>query len=185
MKPGAVVPRGGHRAPTPRSATAAKVAVGGLVLVESTGGFPRRRRSRRNPPIDQLGADHRVRVRWKPRATNSSSTASRLVQFLDSSWKAYGGGQFSTRARQGGHGGAEDAGRRGHLPAVRADALDRVARLLVCGSASMAVSPREESMSSVRMRAHDSSHVHGDHPSRAPLDRGGPAHTSTVLRQRR
>jgi nucleoid-associated protein YgaU len=34
-----------------------------------------------------------------PRATNSSSTASGLFQFLDSSWKAYGGGKYSARAK--------------------------------------------------------------------------------------
>jgi LysM repeat protein len=34
-----------------------------------------------------------------PRAQNSGSTASGLYQFLDSSWKAYGGGKYSARAK--------------------------------------------------------------------------------------
>jgi resuscitation-promoting factor RpfA len=34
-----------------------------------------------------------------PRATNSSSTASGLFQFVNGSWKAYGGGQYAARAK--------------------------------------------------------------------------------------
>lgn len=34
-----------------------------------------------------------------PRAQNRSSTASGLYQFLDSSWKAYGGGKYAARAK--------------------------------------------------------------------------------------
>lgn len=44
-------------------------------------------------------------IRWResrgdPQAQNPSSTASGLYQFLDSSWLAYGGGQFAPRAWQ-------------------------------------------------------------------------------------
>lgn len=34
-----------------------------------------------------------------PTASNPSSTASGLYQFLDTSWKAYGGGQYASRAK--------------------------------------------------------------------------------------
>jgi LysM repeat protein len=34
-----------------------------------------------------------------PKAVNPSSTASGLFQFLDSSWRAYGGGQYAARAK--------------------------------------------------------------------------------------
>jgi LysM repeat protein len=35
----------------------------------------------------------------RPTATNPSSTASGLFQFLDSSWRAYGGGKYAARAK--------------------------------------------------------------------------------------
>lgn len=35
----------------------------------------------------------------RPTATNPSSTASGLFQFLDSSWRAYGGGRYAARAK--------------------------------------------------------------------------------------
>jgi cell wall-associated NlpC family hydrolase len=75
------------------------VAVGGLALVEISGGFPAVAEAKEPRPSINWAPIIECESGGNPRATNSSSTASGLVQFLDSSWKAYGGGQFSARAK--------------------------------------------------------------------------------------
>jgi hypothetical protein len=79
--------------------TAAKLAVGGLALAEITGGFPAVAEATETRPSINWAPIIECESGGNPRATNARSTASGLVQFLDSSWKDYGGGQFSARAK--------------------------------------------------------------------------------------
>lgn len=86
--------RGRHRAPsttaktTVRVMTACAVAAGPLIAIA--------------PPAsaaDVLDVIAQCESGGNPRATNPSSTASGLYQFLDSSWAAYGGLKYAKRAK--------------------------------------------------------------------------------------
>lgn len=87
--------RGRHRAPSAtRRNTAAVVTAGAAVVL---------------PVLAPTAASAAEGVNWapiiacesggNPTAQNPNSTASGLLQFLDSSWIAYGGGKYAARAK--------------------------------------------------------------------------------------
>lgn len=83
--------RGRHRKPTQTGRKAATIAVTGAVgfgLVQGTS------YAQDWGPIIQCESG------GNPRAKNPSSTASGLFQFINGTWRAYGGGEFAPTAKQ-------------------------------------------------------------------------------------
>lgn len=85
---------GRHRAPSAAGQTAAKVAVAGAVAAMPAALVPA---AHAGPP-GGWGPVIACESGGNPRAENPTSTASGLFQFIDGTWRGYGGGQFAPRA---------------------------------------------------------------------------------------
>lgn len=91
--------RGRHRVPSPLARTAAATAATGAFAVVVPLALASPAQAAEAVPTVEWGAIIACESGGNPTAQNASSTASGLYQFLDSSWRAYGGGKYAPRAR--------------------------------------------------------------------------------------
>lgn len=89
--------RGRHRKPTQYHRTAARAAIVGAGIIGPVGLSGIAEPAYAGPP-GGWGPIIACESSGNPTATNRESTASGLFQFLDSSWRYYGGAVFATRA---------------------------------------------------------------------------------------
>lgn len=87
--------KGRHRAPSSAGETAVKVAAAGAVAALPVVAAP----AAQAGPANGWGAVIECESGGDPRAQNPSSTASGLFQFINGTWRAYGGGEFASRAK--------------------------------------------------------------------------------------
>lgn len=92
---------GAHRKPTKTSRTVLKVALLGAAAATTATGLAEGSAAAAATPAPSVDWSPIIACEsgGNPTAQNPSSTASGLYQFLDSSWLAYGGGQYAPRAK--------------------------------------------------------------------------------------